>query len=169
MRPAKDGPRVEELLRDPEIADGTAGVPYPYPAGEAARWIRSHRAEWRRGEGATFGIVERASGALVGALGLTVHASNNAAELGCWIGVAWWNRGYMTEATRAILDYAFAGMGLNRVFAFHLTRNPAPAHAMEKVGMSFEGVQRQALRKRRVYEDLATYGIVRSDWEAARA
>jgi ribosomal-protein-alanine N-acetyltransferase len=168
LRPMKpsEGPRIEELLRDPEIAAGTTGVPYPYPEGEAARWIRSHRHEWRSGTAATFGIVDRASGQLVGAVGLEVQPGNDAAELGCWVGVASWNRGYMTEATRALLAFAFGPMRLNRVYAFNMARNAAPARAMEKLGMALEGIQREALRKDGRYEDVAMRAILRSDWEA---
>ena len=42
-----------------------------------------------------------------------------------WIGKPYWNQGYCTEAARAVLKYGFAVLGLNRVHASYMTRNPA--------------------------------------------
>ena len=67
------------------------------------------------------------------------------------------------------MDFAFERVGLNRVYAFNLTRNPAAGRMMEKVGMRPEGIQRQAIKVRGTYEDLALWAMLRSDWEALRA
>ena len=58
------------------------------------------------------------------------------AELGYWIGVPWWNRGYATEAGRALLDFGFGTLGLHRIMAHHMMRNPASGRVMQKLGMT---------------------------------
>ena len=105
---------------------------------------------------------------MIGVVGLEVDAHANAAELGYWLGVEYWNLGFMSEAAAAVIDFAFGVMGLNRVFAQHMTRNPASGRVMEKAGMVPEGIQRQAIRKWGVYEDLAMRSILRSEWEVRR-
>jgi RimJ/RimL family protein N-acetyltransferase len=105
---------------------------------------------------------------LIGVVGLVVRAQDNAAEVGYWLGVPYWNQGYTTEAVRAVIDFAFETMGLNRIAASYLVRNPASGRVMEKAGMLAEGVHCQALRKWGVYEDLGYRAILRSEWEARR-
>jgi RimJ/RimL family protein N-acetyltransferase len=169
LRPfeAADGPRVELLAGDRAIADTTALIPHPYPAGGGAEWIAGHPPEWARGMGGTWAVTTRADG-LVGAMGLSVHPLANSAELGYWIGVPFWGRGYATEAASAVVHLAFELIGVNRVSATYLARNPASGRVMEKLGMQPEGVLRQSILKWGVYEDLALRSILRSEWEAAR-
>jgi RimJ/RimL family protein N-acetyltransferase len=164
----EDAPRVEALAGAREIADTTAHVPYPYPAGGAATWIATHSDRWAAGEGAPFAIATPDDG-LVGAIGLIISLRRNAAELGYWIGFPYWGRGFATEAARTLLDFGFGTIGLNRIQATYFTRNPASGRVMEKLGMQTEGIFRQAERKWGVYEDVAQKAILRSEWAAGRA
>lgn len=63
---------------------------------------------------------------------------------------------------------AFGTVGLHRVYATHFTRNPASGRVMQKLGMRYEGLLRQHVRKWGVFEDLVLYGIVAAEWPAAR-
>ena len=49
------------------------------------------------------------------------------AEIGYWLGVSAWGRGIATAAVRELTAYAFDVVGLERVFAVCVTRNPASA------------------------------------------
>lgn len=167
LRPmtADDAPAVQQLVGDIEIARNTLLIPHPYPDGLAANWIASHQERFDRNEEIVFGIEERASGALAGVIGL-IPEPHDQAEFGYWIGRPFWNRGYATEAAGAVIDYAFATLGLNRVEAMHFTRNPASGRVMEKCGMHLEGTLRQARKKWDEYVDVRVYAILRSEWEA---
>jgi RimJ/RimL family protein N-acetyltransferase len=160
---------VERLAGDRAVADTTINIPHPYPPGEAAAWISSHAAAWREGTQHTFAITERQDGDLLGAIGLTVNLAHARGELGYWIGLPHWNRGYATEAARAMLRYAFETLGLNRVQATHFTRNPASGRVMQKLGMSHEGRSRQQFRKWDTFEDVERWAILRSEWEDSGA
>ena len=169
LRPftADDGLRVEELAGAREIADTTAHVPHPYPAGGGAGWIATHGPKWAAGQSITFAVTTAPDG-LIGAMGLIVVERVNSATLGYWTGVSYWGRGFTTEAARAVVDFGFEVVGLNRVDATYLTRNPASGRVMEKIGMRAEGIFREAERKWGVYEDVAQKAILRSEWEEAR-
>ena len=84
-------------------------------------------------------------------------------EIGYWVGLPYWNRGYATEASAALLDFGFDVLGLNRILARHITRNPASGRVMQKVGMEFEGISRQHFLARGQFEDVACYAILSSD------
>jgi RimJ/RimL family protein N-acetyltransferase len=157
-----DAPEVQLLCSAREIATGTLEIPHPYPDGAAEEWISSHG----RDDSPTWAIERKDDGALVGAMSLRREPAHNRAELGYWIGVPYWNRGYATEAALAVLRHAFEALGLNRVYAYHFTNNPASGRVLQKIGMVHEGRRRAHTRKWGEYLDNEAYGILRSEWTA---
>ena len=83
--------------------------------------------------------------------------------MGYWIGKPFWGQDYCTKAARAMLDFGFGPWELNRIHAYHFVRNPASGRVMAKIGMQYEGLLRQHVIKWGQFEDLALYGILRSD------
>jgi RimJ/RimL family protein N-acetyltransferase len=166
LRPfvAHDAATVERLAGAWEVADTTLNIPHPYPEGGGAAWIESHPAAWETAGRLTLAIcVAEAPDAVVGAISLAVAAEHARAELGYWIGVSMWGRGYATEAGHAIVTFGFTTLGLNRIQSRHFVRNPASGRVMQKLGMQFEGVHRQAYRRWDQFEDVAMYAILASD------
>lgn len=165
LRPFRleDAPMVQRLAGAPEIADTTMHIPHPYLDGVAEAWIAKHPTEWADGRLATFAITERADGALAGAMGLTIAAAYENAELGYWVGVPYWGRGYCTEAARAVLEFAFDQLKLHRVQARHYTRNPASGRVMQKLGMKSEGVHRESMLTGDRFEDVAFCALLASE------
>lgn len=161
-----DAPDVQRLAGVAEVADTTLNLPHPYLDGMAESWIATHDQAWHDGERATFAITTASDG-LVGAISLMIAASHRRAEIGYWIGVPWWNRGFATEAAAAILALGFETLGLNRIQATHLTRNPASGRVMQKLGMRFEGVQKEYFLKKDRFEDVARYAMLRTDYVPA--
>jgi [ribosomal protein S5]-alanine N-acetyltransferase len=170
LRPfaADDAFDVERLAGMREIADTTLNIPHPYPHGGAADWIALHEPAWREGSSATFAIVERETRKLVGAISLIIKREHRRAELGYWIALDVWNCGYATEAGRRVIDFGFEQLGLHRIEARHLLRNPASGRVMEKLGMQKEGVERDWAIKWDQFESLAVYSILEPEWRAAR-
>lgn len=162
-----DAKRVRELAGAFEIADTTGHMPHPYEEGMAEEWIAGQPEEFNAGEAATFAITLRESDELIGAIGLTIQSNHRRAEMGYWLGLAYWNHGYMTEAARIILQYAFEKLNLNRVYASHFARNPASGRVMQKAGMHYEGTLRGHFIRWTAPEDLVYYGIRKSEWAAA--
>jgi [ribosomal protein S5]-alanine N-acetyltransferase len=171
LRPfeASDAPRVAELCADRDIAANTLVIPHPYTLADAQSWLAAHRASFEAGTHGALAITLQDGGELVGCVGLTIERAHDRAELGYWIGRAFWNRGYATEASRAAIRHGFVSHGLERIFASHFLRNPASGRVLEKCGMRFEGIARRYVRKWGVYEDGAVYAIIRADFEAALA
>jgi RimJ/RimL family protein N-acetyltransferase len=158
-----DAPEVERLAGDRRIAETTLNIPHPYPRGAAEAWIALHKQEWTKGRALNLALERRDDGALLGAIGLRVEPDHARAEIGYWIGVPYWGNGYATEATRALVDYAFDALGLNRVYAYHFTGNPASGRVLQKAGMRYEGTRREHMRKWGAFLDSEMYAILRSD------
>ncbi|MBI4671465.1 MAG: GNAT family N-acetyltransferase [Chloroflexi bacterium] len=159
-----DAARVQQLAGVREVGEMTGHIPYPYPDGAAEEWIAAQEMEWQHGEAVTFAITQCDTRELIGAIGLTIYRENRRAELGYWLGVPYWNQGYMTEAARAVIRFGFENLNLNRVYASHFVRNPASGRVMQKCGMRYEGTLRQHFVRWGQAEDLVYYGILKSEW-----
>ncbi|MCG3179847.1 MAG: putative ribosomal N-acetyltransferase YdaF [Phycisphaerae bacterium] len=159
----EDGPRVRELAGDQRIAETTLHIPHPYPDGAAEEWIAKHQEAFDAGRMAVFAVTLSETGELIGSIGLEIRRQHNHAEMGYWIGADYWGRGYCTEAARAVVDYAFDELGLVRVHAHYLARNPASGRVMQKLGMRHEGTLRSHVLKNGRYEDCEVYGLLREE------
>lgn len=159
-----DASRVEALAGAYEVADTTLTLPHPYPPGAAAVWIGTHGRSWETGSAVIYAIEEASNDTVIGCISLGIAAAHSRAEIGYWIGVPYWNKGYCTEAGRALLDLGFATLGLHRIDSRHFTRNPASGRVMQKLGMQLEGIQREAIRKGDRFEDVALYSILDREW-----
>lgn len=160
-----DAKAVQRLAGDRAVADTTLNIPHPYEDGDAERWISGHRDLFKKYEHAIFAITLRGTGEVVGAVGLHLEPRFNRAELGYWVGKPYWNHGYCTEAAICVVRFGFETLGLNRIHAHHLKRNPASGRVMKKIGMRLEGTMREHVRKWEKYEDIVNYGILREDWK----
>ncbi len=160
---------VERLAGMREIADTTLNIPHPYPIGGATRWIETHAPAWAAGTGVTYAIVETSNGKLAGVVSLMqIHREHRRAELGYWIAVDRWNKGFATEASASILDFGFQTLGLHRIESTHFVRNPASGKVMQKLGMTQEGIERDSAVKWGHFESLVRYAILEPDWNTKR-
>ena len=163
-----DAPEVQRLAGAPEVADTTLNVPHPYEAGMAEDWIGGHADQFAAGDAAVYAVILRDGACLIGCIGLSISKRHRRAELGYWLGVEFWGRGYMTEAAGALVEHGFSLLDLHKIEASHLARNPASGRVMEKIGMVREGLLRRHILKNGVFEDLAVYGLVKAEEGQAR-
>ena len=161
LRPLElsDAPRLQHLAGAREVALNTLTIPHPYPDGAAEEWIRK-RAVAERAEYA-FAIDD---GQLSGVIGLHVKRDDDVAEIGYWVGVPFWGRGYATESAREIIRFGFEELALNKVYAGCFTRNPASGAVLRKLGMKHEGTLRQHHKKWGEYVDVDYFAVLRSEW-----
>jgi RimJ/RimL family protein N-acetyltransferase len=106
------------------------------------------------------------AGRAIGSIFLGVHAEDKAAELACMLSPEHWGQGIALEAGRAVVDYAFRELGLEKVYARAQANNDASRRAMEKGGMTQEGL----LRSHRIDAsgnrfDEVVFGVTRDGWE----
>jgi RimJ/RimL family protein N-acetyltransferase len=157
---------VRDYAGNAAVAKTTANVPHPYPEGAAEKWIASHPIQFLEKKNVVFAIRSR-DGALLGAINLGLSLDDRRGELGYWIGLPHWNQGICTQAVGRVIQYGFEDLGLNRIYARHLSINPASGRAMEKNGMKKEGVQREHFMKDGVFMDVVEYGILRAEYNTS--
>jgi ribosomal-protein-alanine N-acetyltransferase len=159
-----DAAELQRLAGAREIADTTVSIPHPYHLDHALAWIGQQRREAVRGRATNFAIRLLPGSRLIGCAGLRdIDPEHLQAELGFWIGREWWGHGYAREAAIAVIRFGFESLGLNRICAHHMARNPAAGKVLQAAGMQSEGLLRQRVRKWGIYEDVVLYAIVRED------
>lgn len=165
-----DAPAVQAAASARAIADTMISVPHPYPSGEAERYIARQQVERKRGHAVSFVLALKAEERFCGLLEVRdIDCEHLQAELSFWVAVEAWGRGLMTEALRAVLPYGFETLGLNRLYAYQMLRNPASGRVLGKSGFTREGLLRERVRKWGRFEDVALWAILRRDWLGAMA
>lgn len=160
----EDAPELQRMAGAREIADTTVSIPHPYDLDHALAWIGNQRRESVRGRATNFAIRLLPGAALIGSAGLRdIDREHLQAELGFWIGREWWGKGYAREAAAEVLRFGFEDLGLNRIYAHHMARNPAAGQVLLHIGMQREGLLRERVRKWGVYEDVVVYAMLRED------
>ncbi len=168
MRPftMKDAPRVQQLASEYEIAANTLRIPHPYELSMAEEWIAGQPKAVQEQRELTWAVTIREKNLLIGSIGLILTMAFEQAEMSYWIGKPYWNKGYASEAAKAILVFGFKDLNLHRIHAHHLSRNPVSGRVLQKIGMRREGRLRQHIRKWGRFEDIEMYGILEKEFSA---
>jgi len=159
-----DIPELLPLIGAREVAATTLRIAHPYTEQDARAFLELATEP----DKLWLAITLRADGRQIGGIGLRLEQQNQHAELGYWLGVPYWGQGFATEAAREMLRYGFEDLKLHRIFASHFKHNPASGNTLKKLGMQYEGCQREHLRKWDQFVDSELYGILRREWQISR-
>lgn len=101
----------------------------------------------------------------VGSISVVEYREDTAcAEVGYCLGEAYWGRGIMPEALRAVIRFLFEEVGFNRIQATHDVNNPGSGRVMEKCGLRYEGTLRQAGHNNQGICDSVMRAILREEY-----
>jgi 8-oxo-dGTP diphosphatase len=134
-----DAPKFHSLINDWEICRRLPDAPFPYPATLAADWIAAAASDRDAGRAEQFAVTDRATGALLGCAGLRLTADRQAADLGYWLGSAFWGQGYGLELTRRLSDWAFAALPIARLTATVAADNDVSFALLSRLGFTQSG------------------------------
>jgi RimJ/RimL family protein N-acetyltransferase len=161
---ADDAKAVAKLANDRRVAENTARLPHPYTPSDAQEFIA--RANGTDGELAW--IITLPNDKIIGACGVGA-LDGKPPEIGYWLGVPHWGKGYATEAARALIDHAFTELGYETLQAGARVSNPTSRRVLEKCGFQWTGV---ALRRVRAIASAAPVDRFRLDrglWASLRS
>ncbi|WP_315836103.1 GNAT family N-acetyltransferase [Bradyrhizobium prioriisuperbiae] len=126
---------IARLVNDRRVADNLRRVPHPYTRDDAVDFVSAAATAERD----TVFLIEH-NRTPIGVVGLDWQTSDQP-ELGYWLGVESWGRGFATEAARAVIDYAFEAYAVERLVSGARVINPASRHILEKCGFQWTGVE----------------------------
>lgn len=139
--------------------------PHPYTRADAEQWIALAR---QQDPQTHFAIEVR--GEAAGGLGLEPGSDieRRSAEIGYWLGEAFWGRGITTAAVRTLTSYGFEALGLTRIFAVPFASSSASIRVLEKCGYMREGIMRRSAVKEGVVLDQVLYALTDQDLPRTR-
>ena len=133
----------------------------------ADAFIAACRKMQEEGSGARFAIETRADNTFVGWCSMfRWNPVYRSLGIGYCFDEPSWGKGYATEAVRAMVQWAYDTLDLNRVEAELDTRNAASAKVLEKLGFEREGLRREDCIVSGEVSDSWIYGLLRRDWKA---
>lgn len=113
-----------------------------------------------------WGIALRENDKLIGSVSLfRIEFTHHRAEIGYAQGRAYWGHGYMQEALKAVLNYAFETLNLHRIEADVDPRNAGSVRTLERFGFKREGYLRERWQVNGEIQDAFFYGLLRPDWQ----
>ncbi|WP_328223115.1 GNAT family N-acetyltransferase [Streptomyces sp. NBC_00310] len=161
-----DASVMARILADPEVVRLTGSPTEEFGLERLRSWYGSRN---DRADRLDLGIVDRASGELVGETVLNEwDEANRSCCFRILIGPGGQNRGLGTEAVRLTVGHAFERLGLHRVSLYVFTHNPRARRAYEKVGFVAEGVERQTLWQGGEWIDAVRMSVLAPEWAAHR-
>lgn len=158
-----DAKAVAVLANDRRIAENTARIPHPYRTSDAEDFI----ATANQGNETVFLITLR-NGAVIGACGM-VEATGQPPEIGYWLGVKFWGKGYATEAVRAVIDYAFTDLDHDALQSSARVTNPASRRVLEKCGFQWTGVGLHRIRALSSSAPIDRFRLDRGLWASLKS
>jgi RimJ/RimL family protein N-acetyltransferase len=149
-----NNPRIASNLRD--------GFPYPYTLSDAKKWLAMVA---DKSQNVVLAI--EVEGEAAGGIGLhmlkDVYRYNG--EIGYWLSQEHWQKGIVTEAVAAMVEYAFTQTSLLRLFACIFENNPASMRVLAKNGFTLEAIHRKAVMKEGILMDEHLYSLLKENWK----
>ncbi len=164
LRPPEpdDAAAIAERINNRRISSMTARVPWPYDLDDARAFI-DHAASLAE-RGAVF-VITGPERELIGTIGIERHDPAAAYELGYWLAEPWWNRGFMGEAARAVVAYAFEEKEYDRLAARCILGNEASRRVLLCLGFRHAGIDRCSSISTNCSPVCQCFEITRRDWQ----
>ncbi|MGD6855389.1 GNAT family N-acetyltransferase [Bacillus infantis] len=155
----------DRWLSDERVAENRVSAAHRTVPETNAR-VADIAARYERKDFCWWGIELKATGELVGEIDLyDWDLTTGNCSVSYSLGYDWWNKGYATEALKAVMEFGFMEMDLHKIAAAHNTDNPASGKVMTKAGMKQEGIVRHMIRNAKgLYKDCVLYGILKEDF-----
>lgn len=149
------------LNQTTEFFENTLTFPYPYKKENAEFWIKMSENGFENKDAFVFAIRDKKNFKIIGGIGLHGILIHQKAEIGYWIAKDFWAKGIATEALKAVIDFGFNDLNLNKLYATHYPHNPASGKVMQKCGMVYEARLNQEYCKNGNFLDVIRYCILR--------
>ncbi len=121
--------------------------------------------KYKSGEYTDWAVIYKENSKMIGTVGFTkIDEENRVAEIGYVLNPEYWGRGIATEVASVAIRFAFETLNMHRVEAKFMFGNDASLAVMKKLGMKFEGYQRDLLFVKGKYRTIGTASILKNEY-----
>src|SRR5580693_7683122 len=139
-------------------------VPFNTDIDASWRYCEASATDWDHGRALRFTIRERTARRFLGVVGLeSIAHLHQSVELGYWLRADGSRHGFMTEAARATVVWAFRRLNAHRIRVAAATDNFASLGVIRRLGFRFAGLAREAERCQSRWLDHALFALVATD------
>ncbi len=150
-----------EYASCPEVTKYLLWDPHPSPA-YTGHYLETVQNGYRDGRFYDWAITLTDGGKMIGTCGYTTfRPEHDCAEIGYVLNPRFWGRGIATEAVRAVLNFAFRELDMNRVEAHFMEGNDRSFRVMQRCGMTFEGFLQQYMLVKGTYRTIGFAAVTR--------
>ena len=154
-----------EYAKNREVTKFLTWSPH-YDVEYTKAYLHNLKNHYKMGMFYDWALILKEENKMIGTCGFTrFNLASDLAEIGYVINPAYRGKGIAAEAAGKVLEFGFYKLGLNRIEARYMAGNDASRRVMEKLGMSFEGVAREAICVNGSYKDVGTCAILKSEFE----
>ena len=165
---ASDAPAVRAICSLAEVALMTASIPYPFPSGEAERFILRAREETASGKALVLALTLKNRGRIFVGIVSAQFVERGEIEVGYMIAPPQAGIGYATEATATLVDAVFDLTQTRALTANTRVGNPASRRVLEKCGFVHTGTAAKDLPARGGAHSCEFFRHERADWSRRR-
>ena len=159
-----DAEQMYEYAKSPLVGPAAGWKPH-----ETIDETREYLAQTIK-DGDTWALVLKNGNRVIGSLGLHQREVKTVRELGYVMHPDFWGNGYMTEAVRAALRFAFEDLNLTCVRVRHNPNNARSRNVIQRSGFQYEGTIRQDMQRfDGAVRDSCSYSMTRAEWEEGAA
>ncbi len=143
-------------------------TPHPNHA-YTVEYLQYLASRYRIGDFYDWGVTLRENGRMIGTCGFTsFDFPHNAAQVGYVLNPDYWGQGIAAEALRAVIRFGFRELALHRIEACYIEGNTRSRRVMEKVGMTYEGIRREAMRIKGEYRNIGVCAVLRDEFRGGQ-
>lgn len=137
---------------------------------DANQYIQTLLEKYRNGnEVSPWAIEWKQNHKMIGSIGINQwDIENYYIQIGYVLNKKYWNQGIMTEALKAVIDFAFKNMNIERIELTHDVRNIGSGKVMLKNGLKQEGILRKSKYIKGEFIDRSYYSILREEYESQK-
>lgn len=136
-------------------------------AWQAEQLIEKFNKRFENKEGFRWGITFKPEDRIIGTCGFhNWEKEHSRAEIGYELTPEYWQKGIMTEVIRAVLDFGFSKLELNRIEAFIDRDNISSKKLLEKTGFKEEGTLRDYFFEKNRFVDAVIFSVLKSEFTA---
>jgi [ribosomal protein S5]-alanine N-acetyltransferase len=131
--------------------------------GEAQKYLNWFCSRFADKAGVRWGISLKGDKGIIGTVGFNNFTKRHRANLGYDLQAEFWNKGYVTEALEAVIEFGFQKLDINRIEAEVMQGNAPSERVLAKLGFTNEGILRQWMYWNDRHYDMTMFSLLQSD------
>lgn len=155
-------PDIYKLFGDKKVTEFYNMLPLKSEQ-EAQKTIDWFRDRFKDKLGIRWGISLKGHRNIIGTVGFNNYKPKHRAGIGYDLQAEHWNKGYMTEALKAVINYGFSVLYINRIEAEVMHGNIFSEKLLEKLNFKKEGVLREWMLWNEKHYDMSMYSLLKSE------